>query len=264
MQPKLVVVPSDLPEPPYSEGILARGWTFDLDVDRIDQSDTWNLAPDELKPWLLLLWMRSWSNAPAGTFPANDEVIAARIRMPIAMFRVHREILLRGWVRHSDDRFYHPIVTKMVLRMISKRTIDRVRQAKHQSIAKQSPISEITRDSQRVAETHAIPPPTPKEGQKKKKDVHVLTIADLQHDGLTADLSVEWLEHRKRKKAALTRRAWDSIKAEAKKLDWTPTRAVEKALAKDWRGFEAGWVSKEQTSLPGNGGSRNWGKAPGV
>src|SRR5574341_2214582 len=110
-----------LPEPPYPGDVRARGWQFQLDVERIENSDTWLLAPAEMRPWLLMLWMKSWTQAPCGSLPGNDDLIAAPIGMDPRLFASHRDILLRGWYRASDGRLYHQVVSELVEAMRDSR-----------------------------------------------------------------------------------------------------------------------------------------------
>lgn len=126
---RMTVVPTQLPDPPYPEDIRAKGWMFELDITRARVSNTWVLAPAEIRPWLLMIWACSWERSPCGTLPCDDEVIAAIIGMPMAMFAVHRDILMRGWYRCSDDRLYHPVISELVERMMGSRRKDRDRKA---------------------------------------------------------------------------------------------------------------------------------------
>lgn len=122
-----VVSNSAAPEPPYPSDTRAKGWRFELDYERIEQSDTWALATPEMRPWLLMIWLTAWKQAPCGSLPANDLLIAARIGMPDRQFAAHRDILLRGWWLASDGRLYHPALTDHVVAMSKKRRDDATR-----------------------------------------------------------------------------------------------------------------------------------------
>lgn len=128
-----LVATSDLPDPPYSPDIRSRGWGFTLDLERIQQSDTWTLAPADVRPWLLMLWITAWGQSPAGTLPPDNELIAAKMGMQLHQFDGAKSILLRNWTLHSDGRLYHDVLTECVLEMISKRTADKNRQAAHRA-----------------------------------------------------------------------------------------------------------------------------------
>jgi hypothetical protein len=119
--PKLVLVTGSLPAPPYPATLRANGYRFDLDVERVKQSDTYNLCPPEIRPWLWALWCESWLRVPCGTYTNDDEVMAAAIGMPINLFRMHQKVLLRGWTPHSDGRLYHSVITERALAMHHER-----------------------------------------------------------------------------------------------------------------------------------------------
>lgn len=112
--PRFTTVPKDLPDPPYPPDTRVKGWRFQLDHERIQQSDTWALSPADMRPWLLMLWHIGWQQTPAGSFPNEDRVIAAKIGMDVRIFTAHRDILMRGWRLHSDGRLYHQAIVEQV------------------------------------------------------------------------------------------------------------------------------------------------------
>ena len=114
---------------PYPSEVRAKGWRFELDHERIDQSDTWALASAESRPWLLMLWLTAWRQTPCGSLPNDDALIAARIGMPIDRFTQERAILLRGWWLAEDGRLYHDTITLCVLAMLAAREKERNRKA---------------------------------------------------------------------------------------------------------------------------------------
>lgn len=114
MVPELRSVPKTAEEPPYPPDTKVRGWRFQLDHERINQSDTWALATTDMRPWLLMLWHVAWQQVPAGSMPDDDQLISAKIGMELRQFRAHRDILMRGWTRHTDGRLYHGVVVEQV------------------------------------------------------------------------------------------------------------------------------------------------------
>ena len=82
---------------------------------------------------------------------------------------------------------------------------------------------------------------TPKK-RRKKVAVAPVTLEALMNDGLPRELAEGWLAHRDAKKAPLTPLAWAGFLSEVEKAGWTASAAVEKAIARDWKGFEAAWV----------------------
>ena len=119
----------DQGQPPYPEDTRAKGWRFELDHERIRQSDTWALAPAEIRPWLLMLWMVAWEQTPCGSLPANDELIAARMGMQPKAFAKARPALMRGWWAADDGRLYHDTLAERVTEMMTRRRKESDRKA---------------------------------------------------------------------------------------------------------------------------------------
>jgi len=153
-----VVADSVAPEPPYPADVLAKGWRFELDLERIRRSDTWALTPAEVRPWLLMLWAVAWEQSPCGSLPNDDALIAAHMGIPARQFSADREVLLRGWRLHADGRLYHATITERVLSMVDRRKTEAARVAawreKRRAAAQES---DVTRN-QRVSTT---PEPEP-------------------------------------------------------------------------------------------------------
>jgi hypothetical protein len=132
---------------PYPADTRAKGWRFELDHERIEQSDTWALAPSDVKPWLLMLWVTAWRQEPCGSLPNEDELIAVRIGMPMKTFAKVRSKLMRGWWEAEDGRLYHDTVTKRVLEMLAAREAERRRKAEYRQ----------RKDAERVAASGGAP-----------------------------------------------------------------------------------------------------------
>jgi hypothetical protein len=123
---------SDRPAP-YPPETRSKGWRFELDLEQIDQSDTWALTPAEIRPWLLMLWAVSWRQTPCGSLPDNDELIAVRLGMDIDLFAKHRAKLMRGWWKADDGRLYHDTLIKRVAEMVALRDKEKNRKAKYRA-----------------------------------------------------------------------------------------------------------------------------------
>jgi hypothetical protein len=115
--------------PPYPADVRTKGWRFEVDLERIRESDTWTLATPDLRPWLLMLWNTAWVQTPAGAFPNDDAMIAARIGMDLRAFKAARPILMRRWELASDGRLYHPVITERVLALLALRQAQADRKA---------------------------------------------------------------------------------------------------------------------------------------
>lgn len=109
---------------PYLPDVLAKGWRFELDVDRLEQSDTWALATPDVRPWLLMLWVVSWKQKPCGSLPADDALIVARLGIAPKVFSRVKAVLMRGWWKAEDGRLYHDTIAACVLDMLGKKTAE--------------------------------------------------------------------------------------------------------------------------------------------
>lgn len=114
---------------PYPADTRAKGWRFELDMERARQSDTWTLASPEVRPWLLMMWATAWDQTPCGSLPDDDALIAARIGMPDKLFAKHRGILLRKWWLAEDGRLYHDVLVQRVIEMMGLRRRESDRKA---------------------------------------------------------------------------------------------------------------------------------------
>lgn len=114
---------------PYPADTRAKGWRFELDYEQIEQSDTWDLAGPEGRPWLLMMWLTAWRQVPCGSMPADEEVIAAKLGMPTKTWAKHRKALMRGWSPADDGRLYHSTMTERVMEMMKRRRSDSDRKA---------------------------------------------------------------------------------------------------------------------------------------
>jgi hypothetical protein len=118
---------------PYPSGTLAKGWRFELDLERVMHSDTWALAAPEVRPWLLMLWTTAWQQKPCGSMPADDELIAARLGMPAKLFAKVKAVLLRGWWVAEDGRLYQDTLVERVLEMLSYKDKEKQRKATYRA-----------------------------------------------------------------------------------------------------------------------------------
>jgi len=65
-------------------------------------------------------------------------------------------------------------------------------------------------------------------------------------DGVQDQTWIDFLDLRKRKRAALNETALAGIEREAKKAGWSLECALAKCLARGWQGFDAEWVKGER------------------
>lgn len=108
---------------PYPADTRAKGWRFELDYEKIEQSDTWDLAAEipMAQHSLLMMWLISWRQEPCGSMPADDEVIRSKCKIPPKFWAAVRPVLLRGWWIAEDGRLYHDTITERVMEMLEYR-----------------------------------------------------------------------------------------------------------------------------------------------
>lgn len=107
-----------------------------VDCTRLLTSETWLLGTADQKVAAFTLWAKSWHQVPAGSLPDNDRMLAILSESGTAWKRV-REHALRGWVKCSDGRLYHPVVCEKAneahrIKMAQKARTEAARAAKAQ------------------------------------------------------------------------------------------------------------------------------------
>lgn len=116
---------NDLPQPLTPADCDLRDFAFmPLDVARLRDSDLAALESPEACWAALLLWCASWHQVPCASLPDDDRILSK-----IAGYgRVLKEWLLvkdgamRGWVKCSDGRLYHPVVAEKANESWTKKT----------------------------------------------------------------------------------------------------------------------------------------------
>jgi hypothetical protein len=107
-----------------------------LDVIRLLDSDVFAMTTgDEFKA-ALALWCKSWTQAPAASLPDDDRILA-HLSGAGARWRKVKDMALRGWIKCSDGRLYHPVVAEKALEAlpfrqdhVEKKTADAERKAR--------------------------------------------------------------------------------------------------------------------------------------
>lgn len=89
-----------------------RGLPFmPLDVVRLGDSDLFALASGEEFKAAVALWCKAWLQVPAASLP-DDPRILAHLSGTGARWSKVSNMALRGWVKCSDGRLYHPVVAE--------------------------------------------------------------------------------------------------------------------------------------------------------
>ncbi|MDB5541960.1 MAG: hypothetical protein JWQ89_3687 [Devosia sp.] len=250
--------------PPYSADTRAKGWRFELDLERIKQSDTWALASADVRPWLLMLWSESWAQVPCGSLPADDELIAARIGMPLKAFAKVRAMLMRGWWSANDGRLYHDVIATRVLSMLDSKRKESDRKAEYrrrmETERASSPVV-VPRDTLGTDEGHprdstgcddtstSTSTSTGTRRREEEKPARKRASPRIQiecPEGVSPQVWTDWLQLRKDKRAPVT----ETVLAEAVKQASIAGLSLENFLrvwcSRGSQGLEASWLKPSE------------------
>lgn len=88
-----------------------------IEVVRLFNSEFHALANDSAWRAGVTLWLKAWHQVPAASLPDDDVALArlAELGRDTKTFRKIRAAALRGWVKASDGRLYHPVVAEKAL-----------------------------------------------------------------------------------------------------------------------------------------------------
>jgi hypothetical protein len=92
---------------------------FPLEFRRLFASETWLLGTPEEKLAAFCLWCESWYGTPASSLPDNERILA-HLSQAGHQWPKLREHVMRGWVKCSDGRWYHPVVAEKALEAWAK------------------------------------------------------------------------------------------------------------------------------------------------
>jgi hypothetical protein len=130
---------AELPTPLTPADCNLRDFSFmPLDVSRLRDSDLAGLSTGNEFRSAVLLWCASWHQVPAASLPDDDISLAklAGFGFVVKEWKKVREGALRGWIKCSDGRLYHPVVSEKAneawqgrLDYRDKKEADRLRKA---------------------------------------------------------------------------------------------------------------------------------------
>jgi hypothetical protein len=255
MQALRLAAATSAPAVPYPADTRAKGWTFELDYERIEQSDTWALATPDMRPWLLMVWLTAWRQAPSGSLPNDDELIAARIGMPVRQLQANRDILLRGWRLHEDGRLYHPVLVEQVLNMVEKREAEARRKQAYRD-KKQGVTPNVPRDTGGIPPSATLPPPPPpftssslrsEEGSAKAPPAPKPKAAQIAcPEGVDDQVWSDWISLRKAKKAPITPTVIEAAYREASKAGMGLESFLRLWVLRGSQGLMADWIKPQE------------------
>jgi len=106
---------SNLPLPLTPVDCDLRAFPFmPLDVVRLRDSDISAIGSGDEFRCAVLLWCAAWHQIPSGSLPNDDIVLAqfAGFGRVVKEWKKVRKGALRGWLKCSDGRLYHPVVAE--------------------------------------------------------------------------------------------------------------------------------------------------------
>lgn len=219
---------------PYPPDTRAKGYRFELDYERIMQSDTWALASMRQRPLLLMIWFVAWQQTPCGSLPDGDELIAARIGIDESEFEQNRAILLRGWEKADDGRLYHPVVSEMVLEMLARKTRETQRKANYREKMKAQPVPHLSHgtDNGQTRESGGSDDTGTGTGTgiKRSKPSCSPSASEPADDGFAAF----WEQYPKRVAKTEALKAWKKIKPSGQVLAGLMAALEKKKASADW------------------------------
>ncbi|WP_287602699.1 DUF1376 domain-containing protein [Thiothrix sp.] len=114
----------NLPDPltPSDADLTGFEW-MELNIHRLFRSEMWARATGDEFRAALKLWGESFWEKPAGSLP-DDDVLLARLAdygRDVKGFEAVKTMVMRGWVKCSDGRLYHPVVAETVLKAWAER-----------------------------------------------------------------------------------------------------------------------------------------------
>lgn len=258
---------------PYPPDTRAKGWRFELDYEQIEQSDTWDLAGPEGRPWLLMMWFAAWRQVPCGSLPGDEQVIAAKLGMPPKAWAKHRAVLLRGWSLADDGRMYHVTMTQRVIEMMTRRRSDSDRQAARrrreaEEAARQAaesradppeltPVSRVTPTGVRPESSTDHRPPNTGEEKEKAARKRAAPPPD-RPDGVDPQTWADWLALRKSKAAPVTPTVLAGAAAEAGKAGMTLDAFLRVWCTRGSQGLQADWLRPHERQAPAAPNEAPW------
>lgn len=125
---------NDLPSPltPPDCDLTGYRW-MPLDVVRVIDSDTFGLSTGDEFKTAFRLWAKSWLQVPAASLPDDDRLLAHLAGLELPAWKKRKVISLRGFIKCSDGRLYHPVIAEKALEAMSKREGYAVKEENEQS-----------------------------------------------------------------------------------------------------------------------------------
>lgn len=121
---------SEFPPPLVPTDVDLRDFKFmPLEVSRLRRSKAWLIAKrnPEIGFYMINLWAASWHEVPAGSLDDDDDVLADAAMCDQKRWERVKGETLRGWIKCSDGRLYHPVVVEKVMDAWERKCAQRAR-----------------------------------------------------------------------------------------------------------------------------------------
>lgn len=102
-------------EPLVHAGCDLRDFPFlPIEIGRLLNSRSWLLAKQDPQVgfYMINLWMRSLHQIPAASVEDDDLILAELAMCNLKVWSRVKDRVLRGWVKCTDGRLYHPVVAQ--------------------------------------------------------------------------------------------------------------------------------------------------------
>lgn len=109
---------SEIPDPMTPADCDLQDFPFmPLMVGRLRKSKAWVKARRNpaLGFYMVNLWASAWHEVPAGSLEDDDDVLADAAMCDPSKWAKVRDDAMRGWVKCSDGRLYHPVVCERAM-----------------------------------------------------------------------------------------------------------------------------------------------------
>lgn len=242
---------SDIRPAPYPAKTKAKGWRFEIDYEKVDQSDTWSLASEipMAQPALLMMWLIAWKQEPVGAFPNDENLIRAKCKIPPATWGKVRAVLMRGWWLADDGRLYHDTIVLRVLEMLEYRRKEAERKGRtrggHADVPDMSR-GTSTGQTQDSTVSHDTGTGTTTSLREEEKPARKRAASPACPDGVDAQTWSDFLDLRRKKSAPVTKTVIDCAGREAVKAGISLQAFLEIWCFRGTQGLMAEWLKPHE------------------
>ena len=211
-------------------------------------ADTTRLTTEQHGAYLLLI-MDYWRS---GKLPDNDAVLMQITRLQPKAWSNARAMLEQFFSIENGFWIHSRIDKELELAQKNKDTASqKATKAAMARWNKDNATSNATSINQAMLEQCPSPSPSPsslpsKSSSKNKSQTDVLLLKNF---GIEGDLAQDFINHRKNKKASITKTVLDGFQREADKAGISIIDAVTISIERNWQSFKAEWHQSKTTTV---------------